>query len=122
MIQPSLGTEREIATGLPDICQETDGRLFFVETTEHTTLERILLIYSTCCDATPNFYERALRQNWIVMHGSLAIRDIDGKPMFVVINAYPRSTVDPEKIRRSVVDIATLADGVEHQLTGMDRN
>jgi serine/threonine protein kinase len=97
-------------------------QIVFVETTEHATLERILLIYSTCCDATPNFYERALRQNWIVMHGSLAIRDIDGKPMFVVINAYPRSTVAPEEIRRSVFDIAALADGVEHQLTGMDRN
>lgn len=96
-------------------------QIVFIETTEHTTLERILLIYSTCCDANPDFYERALRQNWIVMHGSLAIRDIDGKPMFVVINAYPRSTVAPEEIRRSVVDIAALADEVEHQLTGIDR-
>ena len=56
------------------------------------------------------------------MHGSLAIRDIDGKPMFVVINAYPRSTVAPEEIRRSVVDIAAQADEVERQLTGMDQH
>jgi serine/threonine-protein kinase len=97
-------------------------QIVFVETTQHATLERILLIYSTCCDANPIFYEQALRQNWIVMHGSLAIRDIDGKPMFVVINAYPRSTVAPEEIRRSVVDIATQADEVERQLTGMDRH
>lgn len=94
----------------------------FIEPTEHATLERILLIYSTCCDANPIFYEHALRQNWIVMHGSLAIRDMDGKPMFVVINAYPRSTVAPEEIRRSVVDIAAQADEVERQLTGMDRH
>ncbi len=97
-------------------------QIVFIETTEHAALEKILLIYSTCCDANPSFYEHALRQNWIVMHGSLAIRDIDGKPMFVVINAYPRSTVAPEEIRRSVIDIAAQADEVERQLTGLDRH
>ncbi len=56
------------------------------------------------------------------MHGSLAIRDLDGKPMFVVINAYPRSTVAPEEIRRSVIDISQQADEVERHLTGMDRH
>jgi serine/threonine-protein kinase len=96
-------------------------QVVFVETTEQATHERILLLYSTCCEANPSFYEKALRQNWIVMHGSLAIRDIDGKPMFVVINAYPRSTVTPEEIRRSVMDIAMLADDVERYLTGLDR-
>ena len=96
-------------------------QIVYVETTEQATHERILLLYSTCCEANPSFYEKALRQNWIVMHGSLAIRDIDGKAMFVVINAYPRSTVAPEEIRRSVIDIAMLADDVERFLTGLDR-
>ena len=54
------------------------------------------------------------------MHGSLAIRDINGEPMFVVINAYPRSTVALEEIRRSVIDIAMQADEVERNLTGLD--
>jgi len=103
--------------------QLPNGRqqFIFIETSEHATLERILLIYSTCCRADSNYYEQALRQNWIVMHGSLAIRDIDGQPMFVVINAYPRSTVAPEEIRRSVIDISQQADEVERHLTGMDR-
>lgn len=104
--------------------QLPNGRqqFIFIEMSEHTTLERILLIYSTCCRADTNYYEQALRQNWIVMHGSLAIRDIDGQPMFVVINAYPRSTVAPEEIRRSVIDISQQADEVERHLTGMDRH
>ncbi len=103
--------------------QLPNGRqqFIFIETSEHATLERIVLIYSTCCPADSNYYEQALRQNWIVMHGSLAIRDIDGQPMFVVINAYPRSTVAPEEIRRSVIDISQQADEVERHLTGMDR-
>jgi len=95
-------------------------QVVFIEATDHAPQEKLLLIYSTCCRAHGSYYEQALRQNWIVMHGSLAIRDIDGEPMFVVINAYPRSTVEPEEIRRSVIDIATQADEVERQLTGQD--
>ena len=97
-------------------------QVVFLEPTDHTVQERLLLLYSTCCRAEPSFYEQALRQNWIVMHGSLAIREIDEQPMFVVINAYPRSTVAPEEIRRSVIEIAAQADEVERQLTGQDRH
>lgn len=92
----------------------------FVEPSHHPVEERLLLLYSTCCPATPTYYEQALLQNAVVMHGSLAIRVIDGQKMFVVINAYPRSTVAPEEIRRSVLEIAVQADQVENLLTGQD--
>lgn len=97
-------------------------QVVIVEPTQHRTEERLLLLYSTCCPATPDYYEAALRQNALVMHASLAIRDVDGQAMFVVINAYPRSTVVPEEIRRSVIEIAIQADEVERLLTGGDRN
>lgn len=96
-------------------------QIVFIEATDHAAHEKLLLIYSTCCRAHSSYFEQALRQNWIVKHGSLAIRDIDGESMFVVINAYPRSTVAPEEIRRSVTDIAAQADEVERHLTGIDR-
>jgi serine/threonine-protein kinase len=92
----------------------------FLEPTQHAADERILLLYSTCCPAIPDFYEQALLQNAVVMHASLAIREIDGQKMFVVINAYPRSTVAPEEIRRSVLEIAVQADLVEQRLTAQD--
>ncbi len=94
----------------------------FLEPTQHSATERVVMIYAICCPATPSFYEQALMQNGVVMHGSLAIREIDGQKMFVMINAYPRSTVAPEEIRRSVLEIAAHADQVEHQLTGQDHN
>ena len=94
----------------------------FLEPTPHAVHERILLLYSTCCPATTRFYEQALQQNAVMMHGSLAIREINGQKMFVVINAYPRSTVAPEEIRRSVLEIAAEADQVEQLLTGRDEN
>jgi serine/threonine-protein kinase len=57
-----------------------------------------------------------------MLHGSLAIREIDGESYFVVVDTYPRSTVDPEEIRRTVCDISQNADQVEQRLTGLDRH
>ncbi len=94
----------------------------FLEPTPHAVHERVLLLYSICCPAIPSYYEQALLQNAVVLHGSLAIREIDGQKMFVVINAYPRSTVAPEEIRRSVLEIAAQSDQVEQRLTGHDDN
>jgi serine/threonine-protein kinase len=39
-----------------------------------------------------------------------------------MVNTYPRATIDPEEIRRTVRDVAAHADAVEHLLTGADRN
>jgi serine/threonine-protein kinase len=54
-------------------------------------------------------------------HGGLAIREIDGTPQFVMIDTYPRATVDSEEIRRSVLELASQADAVEKLLTDVDR-
>ena len=82
--------------------------------------ERLLLIYSTCSHVEPAYYEHALRLNSEMPHGSVAIRNIDGVPKFVVIDTYPRSTVDAEEIRRSVHEVACRADAIEKLLTGLD--
>ena len=63
-----------------------------------------------------------MRLNSEMLHGSLALRVINGEPHFVVVDTYPRSTVDPEEIRRTVLNIAQNADQVEHRLTGLDRH
>ena len=86
------------------------------------TLEGEIVIYSVCCPSRPDYYEQALRLNATIGHGALSIRDIQGEPHFVMLNTYPRATIDPEEIRRSVRDIAAHADAVEHLLTGADRN
>lgn len=93
-----------------------------LEPTPHSMHNRVLLLFSICCPADPRYYEQALLQNAVVLHGSLAIREINGQKMFVVINAYPRSTVAPEEIRRSVLEIAEQADRVEQIITGHDYN
>jgi serine/threonine protein kinase len=94
----------------------------FIEPSDHAFGDRLLLFYSVCGPAQQDYFEQALRLNSEMLHGSLAIREIDGEPHFVVVDTYPRSTVDPEEIRRTVFDIAQNADQVEQRLTGLDRH
>lgn len=99
-----------------------DGRrqTVFVEPSKHTAAERLLLIYSVCCPSDPAYYEFALRLNSEIAHGGLAIRSVAGRDHFVMLDSYPRSTVDVEEIRRSVHEMATHSDAVEKMLTGRD--
>ncbi|MCA9016144.1 MAG: serine/threonine protein kinase, partial [Planctomycetaceae bacterium] len=92
----------------------------FIEPSEHQMQERLLLIYSTCCDAQPEYYEEALRLNAQISHGGISIREVNGESKFVMIDTFPRSTVDAEDIRKSVLAVAHHADEIEHQLTGHD--
>jgi len=94
----------------------------YIDNSDHSAGDRLLLIFSVCCRAEPAFYEEALRMNSLVPHGGLSIRDIDGVPHFVMVDTYPRATVDGEEIRRSVIEIGTHADRVEELLTGLDKN
>lgn len=110
------GNQYRITRRLPGDRRQT----VIVETTDHDLSDRLLILYSICCPAVPEYFEQALRQNSVIMHASLAIRDVEGQSMFVVINAYPRSTVGAEEIRRSVLEIAVHADQVEALLTHSD--
>lgn len=102
-----------VARKLPGSREQT----VFIEPSRSTDNKPLLLLYSICGRATPEFYEQALMQNAVVMHGSMAIRIINEVPMFVVVNAYPRSTVSPEEIRVSVQEITMHADHFEMLLT-----
>jgi len=97
-------------------------RVYVEETVSGPWSEQLLKIYSMCCPVDETYYRRALELNADICHGSLAIEELDGRPFFVMVNSYPRSTCDPEEIRHSVRDIANWADKVEHALTGEDRH
>ncbi len=143
LLQAVLGSVQDLDVlvydafhGLSSISCVEDGRRFrvqvklrdqrtqtvYIENSEHGAGDRLLMIYSVCCEANPNFYEEALRLNSLVHHGGLSIRDIDGRPCFVMIDTYPRATVNGEEIRRSVLEVGAHADYVEKLLTGRDVN
>lgn len=92
----------------------------FMENSDHSATERLLLIYSLCCEAEPEYYENALRLNAEMAHGGVAIRNFEGKDMFCVIDTFPRSSVDALEVRRSVLEVGYRADSVEKLLTGKD--
>ncbi|MCB9923641.1 MAG: protein kinase [Planctomycetaceae bacterium] len=85
------------------------------------TAEVIVRVFSICGRATDLYYERALKLNSTISHGSIAIQAVNGEPHFVMVNAYPQATCDPEEIRKSVLDIAKHSDEVEMLLSGEDR-
>lgn len=111
------GNAYRLQLSLPD----GRGQAVIVEPSGHTAGERLLLIYSLCCRAEPAYYEEALRLNAEILHGGVALRDYEGVSHFVVMDTYPRGTVDPEEIRRSALEIGSRADAVEALLTGLDR-
>ena len=94
----------------------------FIESSKHSGAERLLLIYSICCPSDPAYYEYALRLNSEIAHGGLAIRNVNGADHFVMLDSYPRGTVDVEEIQRSVREMAKRGDSVEKLLTGRDVN
>jgi serine/threonine-protein kinase len=140
LLQAVLGRIRDLQTlvseavdGEPSIqCERTqpgyrltvslpDGRQQVVHLEEYGCgSDCAVTIYSICSPVKQEFLETALRLNAAVCHGALAIRDLDDGPHFVMTNAYPRSTVDPEEIRRSVLEIAAHSDAVERQLMEHD--
>ena len=100
----------------------SNGRqqVVFIEPSQHAAADRLLTITSICAKADPEYYETALRLNSEILHGGLALREIDGELWFVMLDNYPRSTVDAEEIRRSTLEVAHRADSVERLLTGAD--
>jgi len=98
------------------------GRLqeVYVEATADRLGHRLLSIFSVCCPAEPGHFEFALRLNAELTYGGLSLREVDGRPMFVMARAYPGGRATPEEIRAAVLEIAHRSDWVEQQLTRAD--
>ncbi len=143
LLQAVLGSTRDLDNliydafnGLPSIQWERQDSGFrvqltlrdertqtvYIENSDHSAGDRLLMIYSICCEARPDFYEEALRLNAMMHHGGLSIRDMGGQAYFVMVDTYPRGTVSGEDIRRSVIELGSRADSVEKLLTGRDVN
>lgn len=104
------------------LLRDERSQTVYIENSEHSAGERLLLIYSLCCEARSSFFEEALRMNALMRHGGISIRDIDGHPWFVMVDTFSRATVTGEDIRRSVIELGSRADAVEFRLTEMDRH
>ena len=143
LLQAVLGASRDLDTlayeafnDIPSITYEStdhhvqiqlrlpNGRhqTVYLQDSDHRAGDRLLNIYSICCEACPEFYENALRLNAVVLHGGLSIKDINQQPFFVMVDTFPRATVSAEEVRRSGIEVGSRADEIERLLTGSDVN
>jgi hypothetical protein len=81
----------------------------------------LVIIYSECGPANPKFYETVLRKNLGIPAGAFAIRDIKGKPNFVMVDTMVAASVTPGALAKKIEHIASWADMVEKDLTKEDR-
>jgi serine/threonine protein kinase len=96
-------------------------QMVYVENSDHLrSSEQLLSIFSTCGRVTEgsnnHLYLYALRLNSQIPHGAMAIRRLNGEDNFVMVDSYPRGTVDVEEIRRSVLQVGSQADLMEQLL------
>ena len=93
----------------------------YLEESDGPYSERNVSMDSICGPADAKHFEYALRLNARVAHGGLAIKSHDGIDCFVMVDTYPRGTLDAEEVRRTVWELAVYADQMEQDLTGVDR-
>ncbi|MCK4375344.1 MAG: hypothetical protein KAX19_08445 [Candidatus Brocadiae bacterium] len=77
----------------------------------------IVIIYSDCGQARAEHYEGVLRRNLRMPYGAVALRDIEGKPCFVMFNTILRHALSPIELRKSILTVGERADRVERQLS-----
>ncbi len=83
--------------------------------------DSIAVIYSECGPADPKQYEAALRKNLTIPSGALAIRDVGGRAIFVMVDTVREELLTPSTLAKKIENIAACADGIEKSLTKEDR-
>jgi serine/threonine-protein kinase len=81
---------------------------------------RYLTVFSVCGPADPAYFAGALSLNARLTYGSLSIRTVLGRPMFVMSRTFPRDRVRPRELRDAILEIARRSDQIEDQLTRQD--
>jgi serine/threonine protein kinase len=92
-----------------------------IDVNEAKNGERHLSVFSVCGPADPAYYASALALNARLTHGSLSIRKVLDRPMFVMSRTFPRDRVRPRELRDAILEIARRSDQIEHQLTQQDQ-
>ncbi len=82
--------------------------------------EELIVVYTECGPATEKNYEWALRQNLRMPYGAVALRAVEDKKTFVMVNTHLRSMAEAEEVKKSVFTLAKKADAVEKALTKGD--
>lgn len=77
----------------------------------------IVVVYADIGEARPEHYETVLRRNLRLPYGAVALRDVAGRPHFVMFNTILRHALSPVELRKSITTIGELADRLRRQLS-----
>ncbi len=76
----------------------------------------VVVVFSTCGEARPEHYETALRNNLRMPYGAVALRDVDGRPHFVMFNTVLRQGLSPTELRKSIMTVGERGERTEKEL------
>ena len=79
---------------------------------------KIICMYSVCCEADPDYYEKALRWNQNIANGSICITDLREKPHFVLLKHLSFEEADKDTVIKLIGSLGERADKIEKVLTG----
>lgn len=82
--------------------------------------EKVICIYSVCCDADPKHYEHALKWNQNVAHGAIGLIETKGKKQFVLLRHLSLVEAGKETILKEITLLGDRADKIEKVLTGSE--
>ena len=90
-------------------------------TTDTSRLEKeIVRVYSVCGEATDDVCRWCLKSNLQFTHCALAMEEVDGKDMLVLVNCFLADEITYNALKVSVKEVAYYGDWVEEKLTGED--
>ena len=76
----------------------------------------IVVVYADCGPADPKEYEYALKRNFRMPYGALALRDTNKGPYFVMFNTILRDALSPLELKKSIFTVAERAAQVRRDL------
>ncbi|MDP6438514.1 MAG: hypothetical protein QGH74_02670, partial [Candidatus Brocadiia bacterium] len=76
----------------------------------------IAVVYADCGPADPKHYEYALKRNFKMPYGAMALRDTNKGPYFVMFNSLLRESLSPLELNKSIFTIAERAARVMQDL------
>ena len=80
-----------------------------------------LLVYTVCGGADEKRFRWALKVNARLPYGALALREVEGKEQFILINTLPEADTTRLELRKVILTLAEKGDVIEKRLTGKDR-
>ena len=111
------GNTYQFRLSLPEGRRQKVGVFFGQKDTDG---HKLVVVYSECGPAKAKHYEAVLRKNLTIPAGAFAIRDIDGKPNFVMVDTMMADLVTPRVLAKRIENIAARSDGVEKSLSKED--